>query len=119
MMICGTRVQDGNYRLYPSIAGHSQTATVNLSLLHLHRRARERPSFARTKELRQGPRAIQADSQVTVNFKATERALGSLPCALNSRLRLGIVTRNGSKRDNILGAQRHRPLEPAFTPPAA
>lgn len=28
------------------------------------------------KELGQGPRAIQADSPATVNFKATERALG-------------------------------------------
>lgn len=56
-----------------------------------------------------------------VNFKATERALGSLPCARKPNLRLEIVRRNGSKRDDILGAQRHRPLEPepALTPPAA
>lgn len=54
-----------------------------------------------------------------MNIKAMERALGILPCARKPRLRLEIETRNGSKRGNILGAQRHRPLEPAFRPPAA
>lgn len=68
---------------------------------------------------RGGPeRAIQADSPRSVSLKATERALGSLPCA---RLRLASAVRCKSKRkrDSILGAQPHRLPEPAFALPAA
>lgn len=66
---------------------------------------------------RGGPeRAIQADSP---RSNETGRALGSLPCARKSWLRLARAARSRSKRDSILGAQRHRPQEPAFSPPAA
>lgn len=67
---------------------------------------------------RGGPeRAIQADSPR--NLKATERALGSLPCAREPWFRLARAVRSRSKRDSILGAQPHRLLEPAFAPPGA
>lgn len=69
---------------------------------------------------RGGPeRAIQADSPGSVSLKATERALGSLPCAREPWLRLASAVRSRSKRDSILGTQPHRLPEPAFAPPAA
>lgn len=81
-----------------------------------------RPNFASAKEPELGIAEVRRGPSKPILrgvMKATERALGSLPCAREPWLRLARAVRSRSKRDSILGAQPHRLPEPAFAPPAA